>query len=136
MECDTSRFNKQSLLPETMASVQSEIQYDPACTYLLCIGRLVKDKGIRNWWMLLFNCKPSLVIFVLLLVGSFEELLDPLPAHTLQQIRLNAGIIHIQWTDKVEYFLQLANHFVFPSHREGFPNVLLQAACHGITHYL
>ena len=50
----------------------------------------------------------------------------------MQEIEKNSGIIHIPWTDHVEYYMHLAHYFVFPSHREGFPNVLLQAGAMGL----
>jgi glycosyltransferase involved in cell wall biosynthesis len=65
---------------------------------------------------------------MLVLVGEYETALDPLPAATLHEIEINPSIIHINWTNQVEYYMGLADVFVFPSHREGFPNVLLQAA--------
>jgi len=61
------------------------------------------------------------------LVGDYEQELDPLPAAIIEEVQHNKNIIHIKWTQQVEYFMHMANYFVFPSHREGFPNVLLQA---------
>ena len=55
----------------------------------------------------------------------------PLSA-TLREIEINPSIIHINWTNDVAYYLNLAHYFVFPSHREGFPNVLLQAGAMGL----
>jgi glycosyltransferase involved in cell wall biosynthesis len=42
-------------------------------------------------------------------------------------LKEHSGIIHISWSDHVEYFMHLANILVHPSYREGFPNVLLQS---------
>src|SRR5690606_13353933 len=36
-------------------------------------------------------------------------------------------IIQIDWSDHVSHYLALADVLVHPSHREGFPNVLLEA---------
>ena len=63
----------------------------------------------------------------MILVGKFEENLDPLPEEILSEIISNKNIIHIEWTPFVEYYISIGNLFIFPSHREGFPNVLLQS---------
>jgi len=124
---NVNRFNKEALQENLLAEIKSSIQYTDQCTYLLCIGRLVADKGIVELvevFVLLTKTQPNLKLIV---VGDYEETLDPLPAGTLQQIKNNNNIIHIKWTQHVEYFMHVADYFVFPSHREGFPNVLLQA---------
>lgn len=125
---NVERFNSEKINLQKLNDIKNEIGYDPKNTYLLYMGRLVKDKGIIelvNVFSSLQKIDPSLK---LLLVGDFEETLDPLPAATISEIKSNVGILHISWTNDVEYFMNLANTFVFPSHREGFPNVLLQAA--------
>jgi len=122
-----SRFSKSVLDQNIIQQVKTSIQYDDRFTYLLCIGRLVADKGIVelvNVYTAIQKQQPQLKLIV---VGDFENSLDPLPEATLQQIQKHPGIIHIKWTQQVEYFMDMANLFVFPSHREGFPNVLLQA---------
>ena len=122
-----SRFNQHVLDQNIIQQVNTSIQYDDRFTYLLCIGRLVADKGIVelvNVYTAIQKQHPQLKLIV---VGDFENSLDPLPEATLQQIQKHPGIIHIQWTQQVEYFMDMAHLFVFPSHREGFPNVLLQA---------
>jgi glycosyltransferase involved in cell wall biosynthesis len=121
------RFNAATLNQNSISEIKNNIQYTNTNTYLLCIGRLVADKGIVelvNVFVLLQKKYPALK---LVLVGDYEEELDPLPATTKAQIESNENIIHIKWTQQVEYFMHIASYFVFPSHREGFPNVLLQA---------
>ena len=85
------------------------------------------DKGITELVNVFTQLEKDNDGLVLILVGEYEDALDPLPAATLQEIKINPSIIHINWTNKVEYYLHLAQLFIFPSHREGFPNVLLQA---------
>lgn len=122
-----NRFGEEWLDSSTLASVKTLMNYSPDFTYLLSIGRLVTDKGIAEIvqaFKLLNEKTPSLK---LVLVGDFEEQLDPLPAAILNEIKSNESIKHIGWSNKVEYFMQLSDLFIFASHREGFPNVLLQA---------
>jgi glycosyltransferase involved in cell wall biosynthesis len=124
---DCNRFSITALDQNQLTDVKNSIGYSPAAVYLLCIGRLVADKGIVelvNVFLSLHKKHPQLK---LILVGDYEQELDPLPAATIGEIEANENIIHIKWTLQVEYFMHVANYFVFPSHREGFPNVLLQA---------
>lgn len=121
------KFNENNILPAKLQEIKTAINYNAANTYLLCMGRLVKDKGIVELINVFKNISNSNPTIKLLLVGDFEASLDPLPELTLEEIKNNSSIIHISWTTDVEYFMHLADNFVFPSHREGFPNVLLQA---------
>jgi glycosyltransferase involved in cell wall biosynthesis len=93
---------------------------------ILCVGRMVKDKGIEEL-LSVFEKLQKQYSLQLILVGPFEPNLDPLPATTMNIIKTNSSIVHIDWSDAVEYYMGLADIFVHPSHREGFPNVILQA---------
>ncbi|MFN0083178.1 MAG: glycosyltransferase family 4 protein [Ferruginibacter sp.] len=126
---DLKRFDKNNLDPAILQNVKNSIPYDPDNFYLLTIGRLVKDKGITELTNAFtkFKSKGNFEKVKLILVGKFEEDLDPLPENILTEIISNKDIIHIEWTPYVEYYISIANLFIFPSHREGFPNVLLQS---------
>lgn len=124
---NTNRFNAAALDEKIIAEVKNSIQYTPQHIYLLCIGRLVADKGIVELVQVFTALQKEYPLLKLILVGDYESELDPLPADTMQQIENNSGIIHIRWTQQVEYYMHIAGYFIFPSHREGFPNVLLQA---------
>ena len=121
------RFNAAALDEKIITEIKEQINYSTKNKYLLCIGRLVVDKGIAELVHVFTQLQKSNEDLVLILVGEYETALDPLPAATLHEIETNSSIIHINWTNNVEYYMHLANLFVFPSHREGFPNVLLQA---------
>lgn len=64
----------------------------------------------------------------LLLVGNYEPDLDPLKPETLQKISLHPDIEYVGYQKDVRPYLAISNCFVFPSYREGFPNVVMQAA--------
>jgi glycosyltransferase involved in cell wall biosynthesis len=127
-----NRFNPQAPDQKALEKIKQLIHHSTGNKYLLCIGRLVSDKGIVELVNVFLQLQKSDDTLRLVLVGSYEPSLDPLPSNTLQQIEANKSIIHISWSDEVACFMALADYFVFPSHREGFPNVLLQAGAMGL----
>lgn len=126
------RFDSKNLDPAIIEDVKTRINYSKQNRYLLSIGRLVVDKGIAELVQVFARLQKANEDLVLILVGEYENTLDPLPEETIREIEINPSIIHISWTPQVEYYMSLANFFVFPSHREGFPNVLLQAGAIGL----
>ncbi len=98
----------------------------------LFVGRLVKDKGI-NELIEAFN-KISLKFSdtKLILVGSRENDLDPLSPETDEIISKNPNIISVGRQTDVRPYFSIANVLTFPSYREGFPNVVLEAGGMGI----
>ncbi len=127
-----NRFNLGALTQIGIAAIKEQIHYSKDDRYLLCVGRLVKDKGIIELVHVFTQLQKDNTRLKLILVGTYEATLDPLPAAILQEIETNSAIIHVNWSDQVEYFMQHATFLVFPSHREGFPNVLLQAGAMGL----
>lgn len=126
------RFNTVALDENMLTQVRQQINFRQQNKYLLCIGRLVKDKGIVELVNVFVELKKNNEQLILILVGEYEHALDPLPAATLNEINSNPSIIHVNWTNQVAYYMHIADLFVFPSHREGFPNVLLQAGAMGL----
>ena len=88
---------------------------------------MVKDKGIEELVEAFKTVNEKNPDARLLLVGPFERDLDPLSIVTENETKHNPNIIHINWSNEVEYYMSFATLLVHPSHREGFPNVLLQA---------
>ncbi len=129
---NTGRFNKAALDEKIRNEIKNQLNYSTQNKYLLCVGRLVKDKGIVELVNVFRSLQKNNRDLQLILVGTYEPGLDPLPADTLHEIETNRHIIHVNWTDHVEYYMALAGFFVFPSHREGFPNVLLQSGVMGL----
>jgi glycosyltransferase involved in cell wall biosynthesis len=93
------------------------------------VGRLVKDKGIEELIKAFSAISPKYPQLRLLLVGPLEPERDPLSAECLQEITDNKAIITTGYQGDVRPYLAMSDALVFPSYREGFPNVPLQAAC-------
>jgi glycosyltransferase involved in cell wall biosynthesis len=99
------------------------------------VGRVVGDKGINELitsFEMLSNDVNNTIQTKLLLIGSFEMHLDPLASDTLQKIRDNKNIIHAGFQLDVRSYFSISDCLVFPSYREGFPNVVMQAGAMGV----
>ena len=91
------------------------------------IGRLVKDKGINELVQTFIIINNEFPYTKLLLVGPIERELDPLLHETEIEIHNHHSIIFVGPQEDVRPFLSVSDIFVFPSYREGFPNVVMQA---------
>lgn len=125
---NVERFTKEKLDPVILEQVKFSFNYNEKYIYLLFVGRLVLDKGIVELVNVFTGLQKTNGLLKLILLGQYERSLDPLPAYIEKKINNNPAIIHVGWTNKVEYYMAFSNYFVFPSYREGFPNVLLEAA--------
>ena len=95
------------------------------------VGRIVKDKGIAE---LVETFKKISAIYPnarLILVGS-QEKGNPVEKEVLQWLEQSPHVILTGHRDHVVPYYHLFDVFVFPSYREGFPNVVLEAAAMGI----
>ena len=90
-------------------------------------GQLVKDKGINELIQAFCRLPQEQHPVKLLLVGDYESDLDPLQPNTLAQITSNPNIISTGFQSDVRPYFCLSHALVFPTYREGFPNVVLQA---------
>ncbi|WP_298953089.1 glycosyltransferase family 4 protein [uncultured Nonlabens sp.] len=92
------------------------------------VGRLVGDKGINELIKAFVSISNNHDKVSLLLVGPLETELDPLDSITLKHINEHPKIISTGYQTDVRPYFAASSALVFPSYREGFPNVVLQAA--------
>ncbi|MFZ1858795.1 MAG: glycosyltransferase family 4 protein, partial [Chitinophagaceae bacterium] len=126
-----SRYSAGAIKEEKLQDTKKLIQYDPSLIYFLSVGRIVHDKGmdeLLNAFVRVHSINPAVR---LVLVGAFEDEVDPVSEKARQLINTHPAVIMAGWSDAVEYFMPLSFALVHPSHREGFPNVLLQAGAMG-----
>lgn len=124
---DLTRYSLSSLNQDKLHEIKKKINYDTQYTYFLSVGRIVHDKGMDELlgaFIKLYDKNSSLRF---ILVGSFEDEVDPVSDETRKRIMTHPGVIQAGWSNDVEYYMSFAFALVHPSHREGFPNVLLQA---------
>ena len=93
------------------------------------IGRVVKDKGIGELVTAFNVLKETHQEIKLLLVGSYEHDLDPVSPAVRKTIEEDTSIFHVDFQQDVRPYLMISHALAFPSYREGFPNVPMQAGC-------
>lgn len=155
---DTDYFNPDQVSFLLQQNLKTELGISENDFVFIFVGRLVKDKGINELVAAFKGLKhatsiipsptslaqkPSPLIHhpssntdqpstKLLFVGPFEENLDPLSPETLKEIESNPNIISVGFQEDVRPYFAVSDVLIFPSYREGFPNVVLQAGAMGL----
>lgn len=100
-------------------------------TYIF-VGRMVKDKGLNELVHVFEKISNKKANVSLLLVGPFEDDLDPLLPSTMDIINTSKKIFCVGYQIDVRSYFAISDALVFPSYREGFPNVVMQAGAMGL----
>lgn len=122
---DTSYFNPTLFSENEKADLKKKIGINENDFVFIFVGRLVKDKGINE--LIAAFSKLQYPKNKLLLVGDYENELDPLLPETLEMIESNKNIISTGFQYDVRPYFAISDVLVFPTYREGFPNVVMQA---------
>lgn len=124
---DLSYFDPQQVVEDQKQSLKALLEIKISEFVFVYVGRLVGDKGINELITAFVDLQKENSYCKLLLVGDYEKDLDPLNSHIMTQIENNQNIISVGFQQDIRPYLSISDVFVFPSYREGFPNVVLQA---------
>jgi glycosyltransferase involved in cell wall biosynthesis len=127
---DFSHFDSDKISDNERAELKAKLKIQNNDFVFVFVGRLVGDKGINELVSAFAKMHSSNV--KLLLVGGFELDLDPLRKETLLEIDQNQNIISVGFQKDVRPYFSISHCLVFPSYREGFPNVVMQAGAMGL----
>ena len=95
------------------------------------VGRIVRDKGIGELVDAFSRLNKEISGTRLLLVGYYEDT-DPLDGAVRQEIDNNPAIVMAGRQTDVRPWYAASDALAFPSYREGFPNVVLEAGAMGL----
>lgn len=130
---DTERFNPDRFTDEVKkAEFLSNLGINKSDFVFLFVGRLVSDKGVNELVAAFDRMCINHTEIKLLLVGGYENELDPLKPETTKIIKSNKNIISSGWVQDVCPYFAISNVLTFVSYREGFPNVVMQAGAMGL----
>lgn len=142
---DLHHYNLDHISDNQRTTLKKSLKISENDLVLVFVGRMVRDKGInelvqafsnisnRNFNSLKggfsgnYDLDEPKINVKLLLVGAFEHKLDPLKPETLKEIEENPDILSVGFQKDVRPYFAISDCLVFPSYREGFPNVLLQS---------
>ena len=96
------------------------------------VGRIVRDKGINELVKAFDRLHREYQDTRLVLIGPREDNLDPVLPETIERIERGDGIDAVGRQSDVRPFYAAADALVFPSYREGFPNVPIEAGAMGL----
>ena len=122
---DTSYFSTTHFTNGDNSRLRAQLDIKDNDFVLIFVGRLVRDKGIDELVEAFRTLNFTDVI--LILVGGYEQELDPLKESTIYEIENNIHIKSVGFQNDVRPYFAIADVLVFPSYREGFPNVVMQA---------
>ncbi|MGC4130574.1 MAG: glycosyltransferase family 4 protein [Bergeyella sp.] len=156
---DLEYFNPNQIPESQKQNLKNQLGIKKDDFVFIFVGRLVGDKGLNELVTTFSSLTPQLPnpstpqlpnsptpqlpnsstlklpnssTPQLLLVGSLESELDPLQPQTLKEIEANPNIISVGFQSDVRPYFAVSDCLVFPSYREGFPNVVMQAGAMGL----
>lgn len=129
---DTSFFAPSLYSSQQKRELRRELGISTDDVVFVFVGRIVSDKGINELVEVFDEISGTHSHTRLLLVGAEEPDLDPLKKKTLRRMATNKHIISVGYQRDVRPYFAISDALVFPSYREGFPNVVMQAGAMGL----
>lgn len=123
-----NRFNPAAISQSDVRTIKQGLRIEDTVVVYGVVGRLTKEKGIDELLTAWQDVKKSITPCILLVVGKLEKNRTPLSLETTNTMAHDSSIIVTGHVDKPEIYYSFMNVLVHPSHREGFPNAVLEAA--------
>ncbi|MGY5846905.1 glycosyltransferase family 4 protein [Salegentibacter sp. HM20] len=124
---DTSYFDPGRISVEERNQFKINTGIPGSDLVFVFVGRLVSEKGINELVQAFVKLQKENPEISLLMVGPYEQDLDPISRENLQLIEQHPKIFTTGYQVDVRSYFAISDVLVFPSYREGFPNVVLQA---------
>ena len=128
---DVSHFETTPLMTGRAPELRSKLGIPSLAPVVGFVGRLTRDKGIPELVKAFLQLSHQFPDLRLLLLGLFEDE-DPLPGEIRKCLQEHRHVILAGLIDDPAPYYAAMDVLVLPSHREGLPNVVLEANAAGI----
>lgn len=128
---DTERFMATDAMLEESRELRIRLGLVEDTPVIGFVGRLTRDKGIVDLFDAYEEILRGFPDTRLLLLGGFEAE-DPIPPSYRRRLESHPQVILAGFVSNTAPFYHLMDLLVFPSYREGLPNVVLEAAMAGV----
>lgn len=125
---DFEYFNS-DLIPEKSLELQKiELEIVDSDIVIGFVGRVNKDKGIEDLIDSILELKENdnYNHLILLIIGKFDTN-DSINEKYIQLINNSNWIKHVSYIEDIRILYKCMDIFILPTHREGFPGVILEA---------
>lgn len=136
---DTVHFSPNAVTDSDKEDLRGQLGISKYDYVFIFVGRLVMDKGINELIEAFKEIADKNDKVKLLLVGPFEKSednqikpSDELQPETIDFIRSSDQVMAVGFQTDVRPYFAISDCLVFPSYREGFPNVVMQAGAMGL----
>lgn len=115
---------------EIRSRIRTQLDIGPAQPVILFLGRLNRDKGMLDLAPAFVEIAKKHADAVLVLVGAEEDV----PFARIQEIcgEYRTQLRRVSYTPNPEHYMAMADIFCLPSYREGFGQVIIEAAATGV----
>lgn len=112
--------------------MRRKIDINPDEFTFIFIGRIVKDKGMNELARAMRRLNEEGHHCKLILVGWFEKEQDRMEEDNEYFFMYDESVRYVGYQKDVRSYLLAADALVFPSYREGFPHVVMEAGAMGL----
>ena len=128
---DLAKIERWHLL-EHSSKLKADLRIPENAKVITFVGRVTRDKGIAELVAAFDTVRDKIKNALLILVGPLEPERDPLPENLLAAINSNPHVRVVGYDPAPEKYLAISHVLCLPSYREGFGNVVIEAAAFGV----